>query len=66
MFNRIKKLKIIYFNRKKHFDNQKIKDYIKIKKITLILNPNSLFKLFKIIKQNNNLLKDVLRKNTQN
>ena len=63
VFNKIKKPKTIYSNREKHFDNQKIKDYIKIKKVTLILGPNDLSKLFKIIKQSNGLLKDVLRKN---
>ena len=49
MFNKIKKLRAIYSNYKKHFDNQEIKDYIKIKKITLILDPNDLFKSFRII-----------------
>ena len=53
---------VVYCDRKQHFDNQKLKNFFIILNLALILNLSDSFKSIRLIKKENRILKNVIKK----
>ena len=62
IFNVFIKFLIIYSDRNKYFNNKKVKFFLLNENVRFILDFSKLFKFFEIIKYNNELLENIIKK----